>query len=261
MARGNDRHGGEKPERKGGHGFVLGCLGTLLVAVLITLVAITFAVRTGGFSELLADYLSDRTGEALTVKSAFIGLPYDLVIVGLATKPAATNSGSLRADEVRLGYRVGGGLWVRVRGAELRLVKTADGGWQPSAFERVGALKSVTEVADLFADLQRNLHLDVRDSSISWVEGQRPVASVEGLSFRAVPVDLPGRAMSFFELAARSVQRAGGGEGRNVRREWISVKGNAYLEIDYRGTWESGHAAKTDFWSEPDAARKGDTSS
>ena len=255
MARENDRRGGEKPVRKGGRGFSLGCLGTVLLAVLILGVAAAFAVRTRGFCELLANYLSDRAGAELTVKSAFIGLPCDLVIQGLATKAAATNEGWLRVDEVRVGCRLDGGLRVRARGAELRLVKTGSNDWQPSAFERIGTLKSVTEMADIFADYQRNLHLDLRGSAVYLMEGHRLMASAEGLSFRATPIDVPGRAMWCFELTAGTVRRANAGQGRNVRREWISVKENAYLEIDYRGKWEGGNAPEQDFWSMPAGLR------
>jgi hypothetical protein len=76
---------------------------------------------------------------------------------------------------------------------------------------------------------------------------------VEGLEFRAVPIETPGRRFWYYELTARLVKRAGGREGRNVRRCWMSTAENAYIEVIYRAMWGSETPAARDWWSTPPA--------
>ena len=236
-------------------GSALGCLATLAIVAVILLVAFAFAVRTRGACELLADYFRDRAGIDLAIGSARIALPYDLVLEDLRSRTNTVGPGALRIREVRLGFRWNGEMPVRIRGAQLELARDAAGAWQTACFERVGALTDIRETQKLFAGMPSNLRLEIRDSGIVWKgKDGAELAAAQGLDFRVLPLEAPGKTMGYYELFARSVKRLNGGEGKTVRRVWLSTDANPYVEIVYSGFWDNDKAEGNDWWSEPGPA-------
>jgi hypothetical protein len=223
-----------------------------VVLIAIVLAALAFAVRTRGGRALLTDYLSDRTGLPLELAGARIALPYDLVAEGVALRTNDAAGGGLRLSELRVGLTAGLRLRVKLRGVALHLIRGEDQTWSPAALADLGTLDDVREVADLLAGCPRGLILDVRDSTLRREDRAAGREDrVEGLSFRAIPVRIPGRSpWRLCELRARVVTRAPGGTGRNVVREWLCTDERRYLELTYDAAWE-GEPAPSGFWARP----------
>lgn len=228
---------------------VAGCLLTVLAIIAILVVAVAFAVRTRGGCELLSDYLRDRTGLNITVGKARTALPCDLVLEDLRIRDGTNTDGELTVRELRLEWQIDGSPVVKVRGADLALVKLEPQGWMPEAFAGVGALSDVLQTPALFHEMPR-LTLEVRDSAIRWMAGTN-TWSVQGLGLRSVPVRVDGKDWRYFELQAGLVNRAGGTTGRAVHRVWISAPENRYLEMSYRGVWDETAPDSRDWWSSP----------
>lgn len=227
-----------------------GCLGTLLIIAAILLVAAAVAIRTRGASELVGDYLRDRTGLNLAVGKCRFVLPCELVVEDLRLRePAEAARGGLVAREVRVGWAWGGAQSLSVRGADLRLVKTAEG-WQPEPLAGVGRLTDVRETQALFAAWP-GLTLDIRDSTVTWCEATQTLGRVEGLTFLSSPLRGAGRDFRYYELRGGTVLREGGITGTAVRRRWIGAEENAYLELEYRGFWDGDGPGVKDWWTVP----------
>ncbi len=235
----------------GGAHPLAGCLVTVVIIAAILLAAIAFALRTRGGSELIADYLRDRTGLDVTLGKARLALPCDLVLEGLRTRGGGATNGDLSVREVRLQWQIDGSPVVKILGAELTLVKSGTDGWMPESFAEVGALSDVLQTPGFFIEAPR-LTLDVRDSTIRWMAGTN-TWGVQGLGFRSLPVRVGGQVWRYFEVQAGQVNRAGGTTGRAVRREWISAPEKGYLELAYRGVWDEAGPAGRDWWSSPPA--------
>jgi hypothetical protein len=233
----------------GGAHPVAGFLVTVLVIAVILVVAAAFAVRTRGGSELISDYLRDRTGLNVAVGKARLALPYDLVLEELRTRGGGSTNGDLSVREVRLQWQIDGSPVVKIRGADLALVKSGPDDWLPEAFSDVGGLSDVLQTPWFFREMPR-LTLDVRDSSVRWTAGTN-IWSVEGLGLRSLPLRVGGQAWRYFEVQAGQVNRAGGSIGRAVRRVWISAPENGYLEVAYRGLWNETVPDGRDWWSSP----------
>lgn len=227
----------------------VGCLTVMVLLVAIVLLILAVSVRSQGGGEWIAGILRKKTGLDLMIGEARLGLPFDLVMKNVQARQVEAYGG-FKAAEIRMGLRLSGGVELGVKGAELDLVKTADG-WLPAAFERIAVLNDVRETPGLFVDVPRGLHLNIRDSGISWGTPDGEISrQVRGLELWAMPLESPGRRMWFYELFARDVKRAGGVEGRNVRRCWMSAADNPYVEIVYRPVWRGGTAIR-DWWSVP----------
>lgn len=228
----------------------VGCLIPAFLVAFMALAIVFMVVRTRSGSDMVSNALRKQTGVDLEIGEASLGLPFDLVLRGVKER-AAQAYGGFRAREIRMGLRWEGTLDVQVTGAELELVKTADG-WLPRSFERIAVLGDVRDTVALFADMPDNVTLDLRESSIVWKGPDSDVtASVQGLTFWSAPVTLPGRRMRFYELSAREVRRVGGAGGRAVRRFWLSAPEARYVEIAYHAIWESGTPGARDWWSVP----------
>jgi hypothetical protein len=229
----------------------IGCLAMVLLCAAVVLAALVLGVQTRIGCEVVADSIRKQTGLDLAVGGASLAWPADLYLTDVQTKPSTTPLGSFKAREIRIGWRRGGRLDVLVSGARLEVMKIADG-WVPAPFARLGELGDVRETAALVGDGVPLAALDIRDSSVVWngPDGERQ-ASVEGLGFSMRPVTLGERSYLVFEVSARMVRRTGGGKGLNVRRLWMSGKGNPYLEVEYDGMWEGAESALKDWWSTP----------
>ncbi len=241
-----------EPPRRAHSG--IGCLVTTLVIVAMLGVALVLILPTRGASDLIADYLHDRTGLDVTVGRARLSFPNAVVLENIRSRGDGASNGVFSAQEVKLGWGLDGAPVVKARGVELTLVRDEAGGWRPDPFAGVGELTDVAQTAGLLTEFPR-LTLDVRDSAITWVSGGTNTASVEGLAFRATPVRPQGRHLWLFEAQASRVLRAGGRGGRAVRRTWISAEENPYLELTYRGVWDETPPATNDWWSRPTPAK------
>jgi hypothetical protein len=232
-----------------------GCLTCLVLLAVVLGVVLAAAVRTKGGSEWIAETIRKKTRLDLEIGEARAGLPFDLVLKNVKARSTEAYGG-FKAAEIRLGPRLNGGLELGVTGAELDLVRTADG-WLPDAFGRIAELNDVRDTPGLFADVPRGLRLTLHDGALSWSTPDGEVtALLKGIEFLAVPIEIPGRRMWFYDLSARLVKRAGGQEGRNVRRCWMSASDNAYIEIVYRAMWGGAPGSK-DWWSSPSVGSQG----
>lgn len=228
----------------------VGCLTGLVMLVALALILLAVLVSSKGGGEWIAEVLRKKTGLDLQIGEARLGLPFDLVLEKVQARQKETYGG-FKAAEIRMGIRLDGAVELGVKGAELDLVKTADG-WLPDAFDRIGGLSDVRDTPALLADVPRGLLLKVRDSTITWsTPDGEPVSLVKGLELGVMPIETPGRRLWFYELTARLVQRAGGVEGRNVRRCWMSTAENPYVEIAYRAFWGGDAPISRDWWSMP----------
>lgn len=233
-----------------------GCLLMAVLSVAIVVAAVVLGVQTRVGCDVVADYLKRQTGLDLAVGGASFTAPTELCLTDVQTKPTTTPLGSFKAREIRLGLGWGGTLEMAVAGANLEVVKTADG-WVPAAFTQIATLADVRDTAALLASDPRLVKLDVKDSRILWSgpDGER-VSIVEGLGVGMRPVTLGGRALKVFEVRARTVRREGGGKGRSIQRLWVSTVDEPYLEVYYRGLWEGDQVGLGDWWSAPAAAVK-----
>ena len=245
-----------KPKPKASTPASIGCLIVALLSVAVLLAFLTLGIQTKIGCELVADSLRRQTGLDLTIGGASLAWPLDVYLTDVQTKPSTTPLGSFKAREIRLGWRFGGRLDVMLSGARLEVMKIADG-WVPTPFARIGELSDVRETAALVNDEVPLASLDIRDSSVIWngPDGER-VMSAEGLGVSIRPVSLGDRRYLLFEVTARIVRRAGGGKGLNVRRLWMSGKGNPYLEVEYSGMWDGDETAQKDWWSTPPGTLK-----
>lgn len=232
----------------------LGCLTTVAIVAAVLLAALVLAVRTRGACELLADYVSEKIGVRISIGSARVALPCDLVLEDLASRPPAAGSGMLRVRSARVGIRLNGEMPVRIEGAQLDLVRDAAGAWQPPAFDPVATLADVRQTQGIFAPMPKRLRLDIRDSGIRWRNANGlDAAAVEGLDFRVIPLDAFGRPIWYYEAFTKIVRRPGGGEGKAIRRQWVGTEANPYVEIVYTGIWSEGKTQGRDWWSVPAA--------
>lgn len=248
MTRSNDNLDDDfKPPRK--RLSAVGCLTIVILLVVLVLTVLALSVRSRAGGDWIADVLRKKTGLDLKIGEARLGLPFDLILKNVQARQAEAYGG-FKAVEIRMGARLNGVVELGVKGAELDLVKTADG-WLPAAFERIAVLNDVRDTPGLFVDVPRGLRLNIRDSAISWGTADGEITRrVKGLELWAMPLESPGRRMWFYELFARDVKRAGGVEGQNVRRCWLSAADNPYVEIVYRPVWR-GNAVSRDWWSVP----------
>ncbi len=230
----------------------LGCLATLAIVAAVLLTALFLAVRTRGACELLADYVSEKIGVRMSIGSARIALPCDLVLEDLASRSPAAGGGMLRVRSAWVGLRLNGDMPVRIEEAQLDLVRDAAGAWQSPAFEQVATLADVRQTQGIFAPMPKRLRLDIRDSGIRWRNANgSDVAAVEGLDFRIIPLDVFGRPIWYYEAFAKTVRRPGGGEGKAIRRQWVGTEANPYVQIVYTGVWSEGKTQGRDWWSVP----------
>lgn len=233
-----------------------GCLIMAGLSIAIILAAVVLGIQTRAGCEVVADYLKRQTGLDLTVGGACFTSPTELCLTDVQTKPTTTPLGSFKAREIRLALGWGGGLEMSLAGANLEVVKTADG-WVPAAFGRIASLNDVRATATLFADEPRLVKFDVKDSSIIWSgpDGER-LSVIEGLGMGMRPVKMGGRALKLFEVTARTVRRCEGVKGRFLQRLWVSTSETPYMEVDYRGSWEGDFAGIRDWWSSPPGTAK-----
>lgn len=254
-----DEETGMPAERRRRRRSGIGCFGTLVLIVLILLVALVFAVRTHGALELMSDYLRNRTGLDVTIGSARIGLPCDLILEDVNS--VTNGGGRLRVAEVRMGLRWTGSMPVRIRGADVEFQRTPAGRWEPETFERVAALSDVRETARIFNGMPRRMVVEVRDSRVSWKSTNGvETASAQGVHFTAACLDTAWDTLLYCNLFASDVTRPGGGRGRAIRRIWVCSDRNPYAELEYSGSWENGEGAAADWWSRPPPAATGERS-
>jgi hypothetical protein len=225
-------------------------LATLLVVLAILLTTLYFAARTEGGRSFLQEALEKRLGEGVALANARIGLPYDLVLGGIASQDYDGGGSGFRCEEARIGLGFGRMRMTLVR-PELNLRRTSDGAWGPDPFGGVGDLpwKTVGEVSELSGDLRKHTVLRIRGGSISWLDERGiALASVGGVSLDVVPVRFPGRRMYHYRLSADSVLGVDGVRINGLEREWLSSDDKAYLELSrndpegqfpLRGFWEN----------------------
>lgn len=222
------------PGGGGLRGRTRGLLGTLVALTVILLVFVFFAARTDFARRKVVEMLSARLGMPVTVARTSIVFPYDLSIEKLKTEPVEEHPG-LTVDEVRIGVSRHLRWKVRVNGAAVQVQQGLAGAWSPAVFESLGRMNDVDEISAMTDGFEKSVLLEVRSSSIQWLDAQRvELASASGIRFEMVPVRLPGRNLMYYRLFIRHAYGGRGLRTSGMEREWMSPDDNAYIEIARR---------------------------
>lgn len=246
----------EPPRRRRRGSRRMGVLTALMVVAVAAAATVIVGLQTEGGCALLADYFKQQTGLEVRIGGAHLALPLDLVMKEVELKPEAARAGVFKAREIRVGWRWGASLPVRLEGVHLEFRRTADG-WSPSAFEKLAALDDVRRTEALLREEPRGLRMDVTDSTLLWRAADGEVtASAQGLNVTVTPLSARGRFFRLIEVTAAKVKREGGASGMTVRRAWLAGAEPPYLELEYRGVWEGDGGRTQDWWSTPGAPLK-----
>ena len=207
---------------------------TLVVLAIILMVTGFLAVRMEGGSKFVQDWLGKRVGLDLTAEHTRIGWPYVLVLEGVQSNPGDDGPAPLvSAREVRVGLRLNGNWRVTILQGAAQLVQGSDGTWGPAALGRLGSLDvpDVTQISRVTAGFRRRVALDIRDSSLEWVDARGMTrAAARGVDFRMVPVRVPERRLYYYTLSADSLTREAM-RPRKVTEEWLAGEGLATMRI------------------------------
>jgi hypothetical protein len=225
-------------------------LGLLALAIVVT-TALWWFSGTKTFQGFILDYLQNRTDCEWTLERSRLQWPGDLVCSGIAMRgEQGGRQGTVLIGTARIGWRWGNALAVELLAPAVELVRQSDNRWKPEFLGKLGALRAIDEVADLFLRLRPGLLLTVRNGHVRWLDGASgaTLADIEGLELTSQPLNVPARPMRHYRLGARRVQRPDGGRGQNIEREWISSPTRKYLELDYRGLWLD-EEQQPDIWS------------
>jgi hypothetical protein len=241
----------EPPRRRRRGSRRMGVLTALMVVAVAAVTTVIVGLQTEGGCALLADYFKQQTGLEVRIGAAHPAFPLDLVMRDVELKPDAARAGVFKAREIRVGWRWGESLPVRIDGLHLEFRKTADG-WSPSAFERLATLDDVRRTEALLREEPRGLRMDVTDSTLLWraADGE-VIASAQGLNVAVTPISARGRFLRLIEVTAAKVKRESGVSGLTVRRAWLAGTETPYLELEYRGVWEGDGGRARDWWSTP----------
>ena len=203
-----------------------------LIIIVIVLVTGFFAARTEGGAAFVQERLERHLGMDVTLERVRIGWPYALVMEHAAATNAA--GGRFEAREIRLVPSWHGRVGVVVRRPRLRLVRGADGAWEPAYFSRLAdaAAGDLTAFSRLADNLGPRMPLTVQDGDIAWT-GDTVNAAMRGVDYRRTPVKLPGRRMLYNALSIRALTGAAG-DRRDIELEWLASETVPYLEIESR---------------------------
>jgi len=224
-------------ERRGG-GLRRLC-GVLLFTLVVLAVAGWFGVRTRGARELIEHRLSRRTGLDVTVATARIVWPYDLMLDGVrAALPGADAAvPGLSADSVRLGCRPAGRLVV-LEGVDAAIRNDEEGRWEPAFLAGMGELLGapIGDISRVTAAFRHRHLLRISDGTARWLDARdQELTVVEGVSFQMAPIRTPRFPMTFYELSVERVRGAAAAELLDMRWTWLAFDQADYIELESPG--------------------------
>ncbi len=234
-------------ESRGGGALAHTCY-FLLFLVGATLVFGVLAVRTAGFRELAAARILDWTQTRVGIRGSRMVWPYDVALKDLTVpvNPGRERPG-LFVPELRVGWRPFRGLEIRMIRPYARLVRGADGNWNPEELGLLGQIRNAGDMVDWLAPVQGR-------ASVRILRGTLEVATPDGVTERrlesidldAVPVVLPGRRAVHFRLRTGPMF---GGEGRyrSLGAEWLAIEGAGVRELVF-DVDSGGTPWGRDFW-------------
>ncbi len=232
-------------------------LGWLLGLGILALFGI-LAVRMQGTQQLLTERLARRLGVDVSVDSVRIGWPYDLVFSGLMfadpdALAATTAEPLLSLDELRLGWRGGRGLAIRVRRGQLSLNSGDDGRPGPLRWAALADMEDAGALSDwLLTTFGDDVRFCAEQMTVAWrgADG-RLLMRAENVNWFSVPVRVPRRRWRYFELAADRVMRADGSDLTGLRYEWLISGELTLIELGHRVAGEQAGVPLVPAPSEP----------
>ena len=238
---------------------VRGAISTLFALALIAWIATQAISRTAGFRKLIADYVSGRWAIAAEIgRSAWQwngALEVGAVRIGEAANPA------FRARRLRLDFdwpwrpaRLRG---VLIEDAELQLIRTREGEWQPrmladfavqidrwfrQALPGLPPSARDTPRSEMGAEPARERaeragafpwpRFSAHRCRLSWRDADGSLhAHVEGLDLEAAAIRLQGRSIVHVRFAADHIRGLRGEELSAIRAEMVLVDGHC-LPLD-----------------------------
>ena len=266
------------PEPEARHGRpILRMLVTSVLLVLIAYVAVYLAIGTEGFRSYVAEYLGDRLGLPVRIRSSKATPSLNLVLGGVTVRSTdEVSRAECRITELRVDWRLAGrggagGGWIEravMKDCMLTMAQRADGGWEPGFASRLGdwlsrqcGLKIVKpgsgggaaqpptdEAKQPVAD--RRFELDpghwkggvfsLSDGKIVWLNSAgEEMAVVEGVTLDITPLRVPHRKMVHYRA---SIARGRFEDKRQVYDlVYESLRtGKDEIVLAFTGQWATG---------------------
>lgn len=230
-----------------------GCLGRSLIglAVLCVLCFATAAVvvRTEQGRQRIRTWLGGRLGLELETGGMSLGLPFTLNVRDVSSVGFDMGHGAgLKADQLSItpGWR---GVKIVVRKGDLRMHRDEDGAWAPALLAWVGEAPygSIAAFSGRAAAMGPGTSVRVLDSRLGWTDaGGVELGTASGVTFECGGLELRGRKGRWFYLRLVSLIWHDGAAMHDVEREWLSLDGRDYIEIDSVGRTVVGETLK--FW-------------
>lgn len=223
---------------------------TLFILLVIVMVFVAIGVQTDTGCKELEDYLSKFAGAPVKIDSASIGLPYMLVLDGVASKDFNDEVGTgFRIEEVRIGLSADMAVRVRVNGCRLFMDQGADELWNPAFFARLGNLPlgNVSDITRLTAGFRGKVRLSLKDVSIKWKSVAGVGAFASKVDFEMSRVKMPRQVMYYsYYLKVLHVMGVDGIKLYDIEREWLASETDSYIEI--ARSEDSGLKSGAGFW-------------
>ncbi len=196
--------------------------------------AVFVALRTPGGITLLETRLAALLAEEVRVTRAGLAFPLTLWLEDVYSADFVPGFSGFRIREGRLspgGHPRGR---MHLKGLELVLRATPNGGWMPPRLGAIGDLPAadIRALSDACGAWRERWRLDIEDGHILWVDdGGAPLAEVQGLVFRVAPVALPDRRAYVHQLHATRVVDGGRDTLAPVALEWLWDGSGRYVEL------------------------------
>ena len=237
------------------HGFV-----TVLALLAIVYVLLLFVTRTEGFRSILEGELEERLGVPVKIGQSDANLRFDLKFYNVTTKEEGShNHPGLMAERVLVKWSWGDVLrtWtllpskIALENAELTLVKTASGGWEPLAFQPLSSwmgkwleldLNQETNTSEAHAagtvqepltssiTSWKNVQFSLRNAKITWWSDETSLALVDGIFLDVTPLKVPTRSLTHYALRVRQAESGHGARWQNLILEVLDT-GNQQLVL------------------------------
>ncbi len=207
--------------------FLLFLAGAMLVFGMLV-------VRTAGFREIAAVKNEGWTQTRVGIQGSYIGWPYDIVLTGVTipVKPDGKKE-ALLIPEVRIGWRPGRGLVIRLIRPYVRLIQTEPEFYKPEELARMGDIRKAADVSDWLAPLNGRATLAIEQASLEILAPSGDsVRQLDGIGLTVTPVALPNRNAVHFNLRAGPLKGPGGGY-LTLEQEWLSCGSSNVAEIAF----------------------------
>ena len=212
---------------------------TLVVIAVIFYVGTFFALKTDGARGLVEGWVSKKVGSEVQVGSARLAFPFGVTMTDLISGDIAGGMSGINADEVTIKFLSGAGCTVRVRGAEVVLVRDDEGSWAPRFFNKLGDLPDtgVAGLSKVTEEVRDDYSIYVVGGVIKWLGDEGKQVVVDGVDFEMRPVKLPGRRMHYYKLKIFKFGSEGvrGPSGKDIVREWLADEDSSYVELAAEG--------------------------